>query len=486
MKSENEPQQADKEGVSRPVVLTLPKMQNLSNSIGLKFAVIVFLMLLMYIPSLIVIDLMMDRKELRGVVVAEVSSQWGPYQYIQGPIISVPYQYNVQVKQGGQLTSEVKSGFIHFLPDELGADFNCSPLEKSRGIFKVLLYEGEVKLSGKFGLFNDSLVNVPKESLRWDKAVLFMGMPGLKGIKGRVYTEINGKQFEMSPGLPHKLVVSDGISTPVNLSSLKDGFAFSLGVSLRGSTGLEILPVGKTTIAKGNSNWPRPNFSGEFLPDSSTVNDNGFSANWNVSYLNRSFPQVWADGEYFIGATKGKYPIQFTESERPEVVPENGSVVNAGFNVNLLPPLDHYAKSLRSAKYSYFIIGLTFITFFFVEVLNRRRIHPMQYLLVGATIPLFYLLLLSLSEIIGFPMGYLVSMLLVVGLATFYFHYVFSTGKQVILMSLMMFGLYGYFYALLELQDYSLLMGSLMLLLVLGAIMYFSRKVDWYNVGQEK
>lgn len=208
------------------------------------------------------------------------------------------------------------------------------------------------------------------------------------------------------------------------------------------------------------STWANPSFEGDILPDERNVTDNGFDARWKILDLNRNYPQQW------IG---------------------NTSVLNdAGIGVSLLFPVDIYQKSERSVKYAIMFLALTFVTFFFSEVLQKKRIHPINYLLVGAALCLFYALLISLAEQLGFGLSYIIASAATIGLISIFTGSIFNNFRIGILTSICLIILYSFLFIILQLQDYSLLMGSVGLFIILAILMYFSRRISWENpIGSE-
>jgi len=204
------------------------------------------------------------------------------------------------------------------------------------------------------------------------------------------------------------------------------------------------------------SKWKNPSFIGAFLPDKRVINAEGFTANWEVLHLNRPYPQ------HFRGATQG--------------------INESSFGVNLIVPVDEYQKSMRSAKYAVMFITLTFLIFFFIQILNGVKIHPIQYIIVGLALCVFYTLLIALSEHITFNYSYLISCVSIIGLITLYAKSIISNKKLTTLMCLILTTLYLFIYSIIQMEDYSLLMGSIGLFLVLATIMYLSRKIDWYAI----
>jgi inner membrane protein len=227
-----------------------------------------------------------------------------------------------------------------------------------------------------------------------------------------------------------------------------------LPVSLKGSETLQITPLGKTTKVNMQSSWPSPSFTGKFLPAHQPSGE-GFTADWQVLHFNRDFPQVWKDKKFDAEAY--------------------------AFGVSLLQPTDNYAKTMRTAKYAILFIGLTFGFFFLLEALQGRRVHPIQYILVGIALIVFYTLLLSIGEVIAFNMAYLLASTATIGLITLYGKHLFELWKNALYLGGFLAGLYGFIFMLIQLEDSALIVGSIGLFLLVALAMYLSRKVEWYG-----
>lgn len=442
-------------------------MERLNNwarsSVMLKLLVIGFLMLVLLIPSNMITSLIYERENLRDEAIREVSGKWGDNQTITGPVISVPYN-SVKVSLDGK-TKTSSNGYVHFLPDELDIDGNIAPSKRYRGIYVVVLYNTRLKITGKFNRLNVDALNVPADDLQWDKAIFTLGISDMKGIEKSLNLQLGTEQYQLGPGTITNDIFESGANSPIAIGAESENINFSFDLNLNGSTDLYFVPFGKETKVNINSTWANPKFEGAFLPDERLVEETGFSAQWSVLQLNRNYPQQGV-GKYMGTERNQSY---FREN------------VNA-FGVKLLLPIDEYQKTNRSAKYATFFIFITFLTFFFIEVLNKKRLHPIQYLLVGAAIILFYILLLSLSEHFSFNWSYLISCSIILALITTYCHFILKNTKLTTLVFGVLGILYGFFYSLLQLQDYALLLGSIGLLLILATIMYLTRNIDWYDM----
>ena len=442
------------------------------NSVTLKLLTVGFLVLILLIPASMVNSLIRERENIRDNAVEEVSAKWGGPQTVAGPVLSVPYERTVINAEGKPVTER---GYAHFLPDTLNMEGKMLPQKRYRGIYVVVLYNAKLSVQGHFSSLRADALSVPEESLQWEEAIFTVGISDMKGVESAIPVQFNDTTLQLGPGTITNDIYSSGASVPLPLSrgeATRLTFAYEL--DLNGSTDLHFTPFGKTTAVQLSSTWTAPSFEGDFLPDERTVSDSGFVANWQVLQLNRNYPQQGVGGFVQGSGQSNNY--------RAEPLRRSAST----FGLKLLLPIDEYQKTLRSAKYAIYFILLTFLTFFFIEILNRKRLHPIQYLLVGAGIVLFYILLLSFSEHLSFNTAYWIACAAVLLLITVYSYFMLRNRKLTVMVFGILAILYGFFYSILQLQDYALLMGSLGLLLILAVIMYLTRNVDWYGLKREE
>ena len=428
------------------------------NSVTLKLIVITLLMLLLLIPSVMIREIIRDRENLSKEATSEVSAKWANAQQLTGPVLTIPLEY--ETESDGKIVRSTRQW--HILPEELRMDGQIDPLTLNRGIYEVMVYDSKLDISGSFspGLSPDP--NNLKE-IRYDQAYLTMGITDLRGIQKQVRLHWNDETLDVQPGSRNPELIPSGIT--IDLPGIPDKpgspLPFQFTLDLQGSTNLSFVPVGNTTRVSLRSPWPSPSFNGNFLPDERAISDTGFSASWTVLQLNRNFPQSWT------GNAPG---------------PEMGK---AAFGVDLILPLDSYQKSFRSVKYAILTIALTFLVFFLVEVLNKRKIHPFQYALVGLALCLFYILLVSVSEHTGFNLAYAISAFTTISLIGLYSLSVFNIRKYTGVLVLTLIAIYTFLFVILQLADYALLMGSIGLTIILAMTMYLTRRIDWYRTGFE-
>lgn len=428
------------------------------NSVTLKLFIIGVLALLMLIPATMVKEIIYERQDRSLQTETDVTDNYPAAQEIIGPIISVPIT-------SGPGASYVYSApnYMHFLPENLQITGDVTPQKLERGIFKVVVYESALNVSGKFDL-NKSLPSGFNGELDWSRAIMSIGISDLRGIKNQFSVNIAGVENQIVSGAAKNGIISDGVHFSMKGLSEFDNrnFDFSYVLDLQGSNNLSFIPVGNTTDIKVHSTWDSPSFNGSFLPDAREVNSDGFDANWHVLQLNRNYPQSWDGNTY------------------------TASMEESSFGVNLKESLNDYQKSIRSVKYAILLIGLTFLVFFLVEIRNGKRIHPFQYILVGLALCLFYTLLVSLSEQINFNLAYLISASTIVIMISLYSRSIFTSTKLSFLLFGILTALYTFLFITLQMEDYALLSGSIGLTLMLAATMYFTRNIDWYATHKKR
>lgn len=430
----------------------------IKNSVTLKLATITFLMLLLLIPASMIQSIIQEREQLNNEATDEVSSKWANQQEINGPILTIPLIYEYE-KEDEKVTT---TRYWQILPKSLIVDGAITPEKLKRGIYEVVVYKSLLSVSGSFQIKSQPDPNNLKEIL-YDQAFLTIGISDLRGIKNQISLEWDRNNLGVSPGSKLQDIIYSGVT--IDLPSLEnlDGkqVSFSFDLDLQGSKKLSFIPIGSTTKVSLKSPWKSPSFDGNFLPDSRKLSEDGFTAEWSILQLNRNYPQTW------IGSGQRQ---QMQESS---------------FGVNLILPLDDYQKSYRSAKYAVMTIALTFLIFFLVEILNKRKIHPFQYALVGLALCLFYILLVSISEHTNFNLAYGISTLGIVAMISLYSLSVFKKLKLSLLLVATITGIYGFLFVTLQLADYALLMGSIGLTIILGLTMYFTRNINWYKLNIE-
>jgi inner membrane protein len=443
-----------------------------SNAALIKGFFIGFLIFLLLIPTFMIQSIVSEREGRKSEVIREVSSKWGNSQQLIGPILRIPYYEISRIEKlntnGKKEIEQSKSlEYAYFLPNQLEINGLVNPEKRSRGIYEIVVYNSKATFDGDFTNISLDQFKVLPENILWKDATVLFTLSDLRGITEDIELNWNGNKSFFSSGakLPFALesnIALSGINTPVQINDEGKGrYNFHFESNLKGSESLNIVPVGKTTKVMLNSNWGNPSFIGAFLPDKRVVNEKGFSASWKVLHLNRDFPQQWT----------GNAPETMTQSS---------------FGVNLITPNDNYQQSSRSVKYAILIIALVFMAFFFIEILNNKRVHPFNYILIGLALCIFYTLLLSISEFLTFNISYLIASFLTICLVFLYSKSIFQNTQLSGLVALVMLTLYGFIFVIIQLEDTALLIGSIGLFAILSITMYISRRINWQNVGLKK
>ncbi len=424
-------------------------------SIFVKSILVGFLILVLLIPTAFIQELVRERQQRQDEVINEVSSKWASEQTVTGPFLVIPYN-ETQKDEKGQLYTVKKQ--IHYLPDLLEIDGKLFPEIRHRSIFKIVLYKSDLVVKGKFLPVPLQSIGIDPSAVLWNEIRLCVAISDNRGIDEQLQVNWNGAAVDMDPGVPSTDISSSGVNALVNNGAeLKDKEqSFQLRIKLKGSERLYFTPVGKKTTVQLQSNWTQPAFDGKFLPSQTpTITNDGFKANWTILHFTRDIPQIWTDHKV--------------------------KVEDNAFGVQLLQGVDSYSKTMRAVKYALLFIALTFCLFFFIEVLKKKSVHPLQYVLVGLALCIFYILLLSVSEYIRFDFAYLIASIATIGLITFYIHSVFKNTTVSAALFAFLSALYGFIYILIQLQDGALLFGSIGLFVLLAVVMYYSRKIDWYG-----
>lgn len=423
------------------------------NSYSVKMIIISGLAILLLIPSFFIQEIIAERIELSEQVKTELYSQWGGQQVIAGPVLNVPFTCKEQ-KENSQGIIE-RHGIAHFLPETLKTEGILKPEIRYRGIYKVVVYESQLKMKGSFMQPDVSLLEVPGGVYNWEGAYFTIGVSDMRGIKNLPELKINNQNHKVEPGVADTDLFQSGITIKAGSADLTKPLDFEIDLVLNGSADLSVEPLGKTSEVAIKSNWAQPSFTGGFLPEKREVTKDGFSAQWLVTHLNRNFPQQWVDRKF--------------------------NTHEASLGVELLIPIDHYQKAMRSVKYAILFIALNFIIFIFIEMKSKTRIHPFQYALVAFALLIFYALLTSISEQTGFNAAFLISALAVTSLISWYSYSILKNTRSVAWVTLLQVGLYTFLFTILQLQDYALLVGSIGLFIILAIIMRASQQIKWYS-----
>lgn len=431
--------------------------KKISESVMAKVAVIFLLILGLMIPKAMVDGLIREREGRQFDAVQSISSEWGGEQTVSGPILTVPFRTTWVDKAGKSHTSHLK--YAHFLAKDLAINGEVETDTRSRGIYDVPVYKTELTMSGAFDRPDFSTLSSGRKIIYWESAFLGLGIRDLQGLNERVKVVFNGESSEAKPGVHTSSVPLSELvaNTPLPHKNSKVSLPFSITISLLGSRDLSFLPLADESHVNITSGWPSPSFWGKPLPTERTVTDTGFTASWKRLSFNTDTPMSW----------EGSRSI----SERD------------AFGVAFMLPVNGYSQIERTSKYAILFIALTFVAFFLIEVMKKYRVHPIQYILVGFTLIVFYVLLLSFTEHYNFTGAYIGSSSAVIGLIGFYCKAILKSKSLTALVSFILSLLYSFLYVILLQEDYALLTGSIGLFVILAVVMYVTRNIDWYNMS---
>ena len=414
---------------------------------AIKAILIGILVLVLLIPTAMIEGLIGEREQRQDEATTEISSKWGDAQVVTGPIIAIPF-----VDTAGHRS------YAMFLPEKLTINGELLPELRHRGIYETAVYNSHLQINGNFAALDINELHIPVKTWLLNEAFLAVGINDMRGISNQAAMDLNGQHLIFSPGIPDKAIFPNGMLTKLPLTLSDSGKitspgSFSINLDLRGSKQLYFSPVGRTTTVNVNSNWPAPKFDGAFLPVSSSTQAKGFTASWQVSNVNRNFPQSFIKGEFDLH--------------------------DADFGIKLFLPVDGYQQSTRAVKYAILILGLTFLAYYFIELLQRFYVHPLQYILIGFALCLFYTLLIALAEQLNFSIAYGIASIMTIGLITAYTASIFGNFRISGGIAGALAILYGFIYVIIQSEDQALLMGSLGLFIILAIVMYISRKIRW-------
>ena len=454
--------------------------QWLQESITVKLMSIGFLVLILLIPSSWIQDLMQERQSRAESVMHEIATKWSGNQTLSGPILVIPYKVKKKIdhgKEGIEIQEYIEKFFL--LPQTLDIKGEVNPTVLHRGIFDAAVYSSTLNLNASFEKPDLQSFKIAGDMVLWKDAHMIFSITDLRGISENPQFIVGGLPKESEPSNSLGVSVrkftrdtnlsypkssdendsdfsSSGIVAKLGWQSEADfAAATSIKINLKGSTRLFFTPTGKTTTVQLSGPWPSPSFDGEFLPESREISETSFSAQWKVLHYNRPFAQAWTGSD-----------TQLSGSE---------------FGVKLVIPVDQYQKSIRTSKYGHLMIILTFVALFLVEITKKIRIHPFQYILIAAALIIYYTLLLSLSEQVGYNIAYAISSIATVTLICLYSFSFLRNKALVALFTSLLVIFYTFIFVIVLQQDLSLLLGSIGLFIIVGALMYFARKVNWYG-----
>ncbi|HHF2862680.1 TPA: cell envelope integrity protein CreD [Vibrio alginolyticus] len=425
----------------------------LNNQLGTKFAFVLFLFVLLQIPLSMVTGLISERSYRQDEVRNDIARSSSGEQRIIGPFIMVNYTETSYRDDKVQIKERRK----FLLPSTFDMSANLDSFEKYRGIYRARLYKAQVALKGTFDA--DDLAAL--HGLDIDNMSLVVGIEDSRGLIRLDDMTMASANIEVAPGTGLDQL-PQGFHTTLTLADLnaEQPLAFDLNFLLQGMGQLQVTPIGSQTTVELSSKWAHPSFIGDYLPVSSEVSEDGFNAQWASNNFSTNIAQL------FQSCLSSNHACHELEQRQ--------------MGVDLIDPVDHYLKSHRAVNYSLLVITLVFASFFLLELFQARPVHPVQYGFIGLALALFYLLLISMSEHLGFNWAYVVSAVASTGLLSVYVSGMLSNTKHGVIFGACLLTLYGLLFGLLQAESYALVMGTLLCFAILSFTMVITRNIDWY------
>jgi inner membrane protein len=427
----------------------------MNRSLLLRCGAIFLIILVLMVPLMRIGGLIRERQAARDAVVADIARSAAETQ-LDAARLPVT------------VTREV-SGELRLLPALVDLNGKLATEERQRGIYRARVYDATARLSGRFDV--PAHYGVPAADLasyQFGQARLVIGISDIRGIGNALSLLANGERIAFVPGTGLRMLGA-GVQAPLRIGNgdAQQPLQFQVDLSLLGTSDFEFTPVGRETHVMLSSDWPHPSFVGQFLPREREITSSGFSADWRTSFFSTNLEEALL-----------RCPAQ----SEPGAT-ECADFAGRHFGVSFIDPVDQYLKSDRAVKYGFLFIVLTFAGFFLLEVLRRFSVHPVQYGLVGLALALFFLLLLSFSEHMGFAAAYGVSAVACVGLITYYVTHVLGSRAHGLGFGAALAALYALLYVILGSEDYALLTGSVLVFALLALVMVLTRRVNWSGVG---
>jgi inner membrane protein len=435
------------------------RFSSTQRSVSFKVLFIGLLVLLLLIPVGMIRAVIHDRDATSASAAQDIKRSWGGEQQIAAPVLVLPFERSEAGQYGLQVQRHRR---LYVLPDSLRIEVNLRPEMRYRGIHKVPIYSSTLRFSGTFAAPADAIRKVDGAKVDWEKLYIAVGVSDPRAISKSPQIDIGGRTSGFVAGGQHIGGLPLQITAPTpNLfdDGATEALSFEFELNLNGTNSLQFVPLGDTTEVIVSSSWPSPSFNGAYLPASRDVSADGFSARWDVSSIGRSIPPFWIEGSSV-----------------------NIETEQSAFGVDLFVPVGLYQLTLRATRYAVLFIGLTFVAYFLFEVMLGLQLHLLQYLLIGFANSLFYLLLLSLAEHVGFGWAYIGSSTASSALIVGYSVSVLQLRRRAALMALVLLCLYSFLYVTLKEESYALLTGSAGLWIVLAIIMFLTRHIDWHGL----
>ncbi|HIO93001.1 MAG TPA: cell envelope integrity protein CreD [Leucothrix mucor] len=447
----------------------MDKLKAITDSLTFRTFLISLIAIAMLIPLFMTQGIIHERNQYYSQTINDISKGWGKQQTVVGPVLVVPYVEHIfsadtiTDKDGETRTISrdiYTNKTIILLPEELNIDVKLNEQQRKRGIYSTLLYMADLTITGNFDISSLPAADSTSQKVKWDKAYLSIGLSDTKAITETTPIRWEKASAPLEPGTKLDGILNSGFHASMkNTRRFNSRPDFRIKLSIKGSDGFRFAPLGKVTKANIESGWSHPSFQGDILPNNkANISKDGFNAQWSIPHLARNYPQSWLLEE---GKDAPKYDLYALTT-----------------GVNLFTPVSIYTKIDRSVKYGALFIGLTFIVFLLFEIIAKIRTHVIQYILIGVSLSLFYLILVSLSEHLPFLMSYAYAAATTIGIITLYSAAVLKSFSRAIMIFLLLGSLYGVLFFILQMEDFALLAGTALITLIIMIMMFATRHLQ--------
>lgn len=458
---------------------------------GVKLVIAVLIAVALMVPLLMVYGLLWDRQQQAETAQASIGQGWGGQQTIAGPVVVIPYRATetTTVEENGKDVTRTVNSIrnLYLSPQTNIADVVIKPEKRKKAIYETVVYESQIAGSADFVLPADiARYGVAREALMLDRAEIRLGISDARGLVDGNSVAVNGTPLALQPG---KGLLSTGNSGTFAFVDWTAGAPLKVDykIGVRGLGDFKLIPRGVDTRWTVKSSWPNPSFGGDFLPAKRAVSGSGFTATYAIPNLALGQAQVLTgDLSPPTASNYGRGDYAATaEAVGPMAEDASSGGTAKAVAISLIEPVDLYSQVDRSIKYGFLFIGFTFVAFLMFDVIAGARVAAAEYLLTGVALVLFFVLLLAFAEVIGFTFAYLLASGAIIGLLAFYSAAVLKSWKRARFLAAMLIGLYALLYVLLNLEAYSLLIGSVLMFFALAGVMYMTRNIDWGGIGKK-
>ncbi|WP_447761042.1 cell envelope integrity protein CreD [Sphingopyxis panaciterrae] len=463
---------------------------------GVKLVIAVLIAVALMVPLLMVYGLLWDRQQQAQTAQASIGQGWGGQQTIAGPVIVIPYlatETQTVTENGRDVTRTVNLiRNLYLSPQTNKAEVTIKPEKRRKAIYDTVVYESQIAGSADFVLPADiARYGVTREALMLDRAEVRLGVSDARGLVDGNSLTVDGTPLALQPG---KGLLSTGNSGTFAFVDWSAGAPMKVDykIGVRGLGDFKLIPRGVDTRWTVKSTWPNPSFGGDFLPAKRNVTEGGFTATYAIPNLALGQAQVLTGDlsppvstSYGGGGRDYMEPVAVEATTATGSGPEASGGTAKAVAISLIEPVDLYSQVDRSIKYGFLFIGFTFVAFLMFDVIAGAKVAAAEYLLTGVALVLFFVLLLAFAEVIGFMPAYLLASAAIIGLLAFYSAAVLKSWKRARFLAAMLIGLYALLYVLLNLEAYSLLIGSVLMFFALAGVMYMTRNIDWGGLGKK-